>query len=173
RWCCTGSARRGRAGLAGGAEGLGGSEGWRGQSRGSLQQLEERYADLAATYSEALRQRAEQERQNERLRLDNARLRLENSRLRRENRSLFRQTLLGPDKPAAPAEEPEALHAQLGRLQEKYRRALKHLRRCRAACGPEASGLDDRELDELLGEEENEQPPCPPQQPLEERGLVS
>lgn len=178
RWGCTGSARRGRAGLAGGAEEVGGpggcQEGWRGQSRGSLQQLAERYADLAASYSEALRQRAQQETQNARLRQDNARLRLENRRLRRENRSLFRQTLLGPGEPAAPDEEAEALRAQLGRLQERHRRALQHLRRCRAACGPEASGLDDRELDELLEEEEeDEQPPSPPPQPLEERSLVS
>lgn len=51
---------------------------------------------------------------------------------------------------------------------------MQHLRRCRAACGPEASGLDDRELDELLEEEEeDEQPPSPPPQPLEERSLVS
>ncbi|NXD87532.1 TUSC1 protein, partial [Halcyon senegalensis] len=178
RWGCTGSARRGRAGLAaagsgrrGGAAGFaepgGSQEDWRGQSRGSLQQLAERYADLAASHSEALRQREEREWHNARLRQENARLRLENRRLRRENRSLFRQALLGPDpggpdKPAAsdPDEEAEALRAQLGRLQEKHRRALQHLRRCRAAGGPEAS-----ELDELL--EEDEQPPSPREQPLE------
>ncbi|XP_065716832.1 tumor suppressor candidate gene 1 protein [Patagioenas fasciata] len=173
RWGCTGSARRGRGGLTaagsgrrGGAaefaEAGGGQEGWRGQSRGSLQQLAERYADLAASHSEALRQREEEEWHNARLRLENARLRLENRRLRRENRSLFHQALLGPGsgKPAAadPSEEVEALRAQLGRLQEKHRRALQHLRRCRAAGGPEAS-----ELDELLEEDE---------QPLEKRSLV-
>ncbi|NXL66681.1 TUSC1 protein, partial [Chordeiles acutipennis] len=149
----------------------GGQECWRGQSRGSLQQLAERYADLAASHSEALRQREEREWHNARLRQENARLRLENRRLRRENRCLFRQALLGPglDKPAAsePGEEAEALRAQLGRLQEKHRRALQHLRRCRAAGGTEASELDDGELDKLL--EEDEQPPSPPEQPLEKR----
>ncbi|KAM6226284.1 tumor suppressor candidate gene 1 protein [Spheniscus humboldti] len=188
RWGCNGSARRGRAGLAapgsgrrGGAEEFaepgGGQEGWRGQSRGSLQQLAERYADLAASHSEALRQREEREWHNARLRQENARLRLENRRLRRENRCLFRQALLGPgpgglDKAAAadPGEEAEALRAQLGRLQEKHRRALQHLRRCRAAGGPEASELDDGELDELL--EEDEQPPSGPEQLLKKRSLV-
>ncbi|XP_075267142.1 tumor suppressor candidate gene 1 protein [Opisthocomus hoazin] len=183
RWGCNGSARRGRAGLAaagggrrGGAEEPPGPdasrEGWRGQSRGSPQQLAERYADLAASHSEALRQREEREWHNARLRQENARLRLENRRLRRENRSLFRQALLGPgpgglDKAADgnPDEEAEALRAQLGRLKEKHRRALQHLRRCRAAVGPEASELDDWDLEELL--EENEQPrkegsPLPP-----------
>ncbi|NXS02722.1 TUSC1 protein, partial [Oxylabes madagascariensis] len=119
-----------------------------------------RYADLAASHSEALRQREEREWHNARLRQENARLRLENRRLRRENRCLFRQALLGPgpDKPPAdPGEEAEALRAQLGRLQEKHRRALRHLRRCRAAGGPEASGAEDGELDELLLEED-EQP---------------
>ncbi|NXH11881.1 TUSC1 protein, partial [Bucco capensis] len=165
RWGCTGSARRGRewfaasgSGRRGGAEELaepgGGLEGWRGQSRGSPQQLAERYADLAASHSEALRQREEREWHNARLRQENARLRQENRRLRRENRSLFRQALLGPgagdpEEPAAadPSEEAEVLRARLGRLQEKHRRALQHLRRCRAAAGPEAS-----ELDELLEE---------------------
>ncbi|NXY71755.1 TUSC1 protein, partial [Glareola pratincola] len=173
---CNGWARRGPEGLGavgsgrgGGAEELagpsggGGQEegGWRGQSRGSPQQLAERYADLAASYSEALRQREEREWHNGRLRQENARLRLENRRLRRENRCLFRQTLLGPGPgpdqtpPAAErGEEAEALRAQLGRLQEKHRRALRHLRRCRAASGPEASDLEDRELDELLQEDE-------------------
>ncbi|NXY21005.1 TUSC1 protein, partial [Atrichornis clamosus] len=134
--------------------------GWRGQSRGSPQQLAERYADLAASHSEALRQREEREWHNARLRQENARLRLENRRLRRENRCLFRQALLGPgpDKPPTdPSEEAEALRAQLGRLQEKHRLALRHLRRCRAAGGPEASGAEDGELDELLLEED-EQP---------------
>ncbi|XP_054665309.1 tumor suppressor candidate gene 1 protein [Grus americana] len=181
RWGCNGSARRGRAGLVaagsgrrGGAEEFaepgGGEDDWRGQSRGSLHQLAERYADLAASHSEALRQREERELHNARLRQENARLRLENRRLRRENRCLFRQALLGPgpadpDKPAAadPGEEAEALRAQLGRLQEKHRRALQHLRRCRAAGGSEASELDDGELDELLEEDE---------QPLEKRSLV-
>ncbi|NXW11302.1 TUSC1 protein, partial [Fregetta grallaria] len=164
RWGCSGSARRGRGRFflggsrrRGGPEGFtwpgGGQEDWRGQSRGSLQQLAERYADLAASHSEALRQREEREWHNARLRQENARLRLENRRLRRENRCLFRQTLPGPghDKPGAadPGEETEALRAQLGQLQEKHRRALQHLRRCRAAGGPEAS-----ELDELLEEEE-------------------
>ncbi|KAM6328826.1 tumor suppressor candidate gene 1 protein [Alca torda] len=182
RWGCNGWARRGREGLGaagsgpGGAEELAGSSGgqekggWRGQSRGSLQQLAERYADLAASYSEALRQREEREWHNARLRQENARLRLENRRLRRENRCLFRQTLLGPgpDQPPAAAaaergEEAEALRAQLGLLQEKHRRALRHLRRCRAAGGPEASELEEGELDELLQEDE---------QPLEKRSLV-
>ncbi|NXE26683.1 TUSC1 protein, partial [Ardeotis kori] len=179
RWGCNGWARRGRVGLAaagsgrrGGAEEFaaagGGQEGWRGQSRGSPQQLAERYADLAASHSEALRQREEREWHNARLRQENALLRLENRRLRRENRCLFRQALLGPgrgpDEPAAAesGEEAEALRAQLGRLQEKHRRALQHLRRCRAAGGPEAS-----ELDELL--EEDEQPPSAPEKPLEKR----
>ncbi|NWR58038.1 TUSC1 protein, partial [Bucorvus abyssinicus] len=175
RWGCSGSARRVRVGFTaagssrcGGAEEFAepgsGREGWRGQSRGSLQQLAERYADLAASHSEALRQREEREWHNARLRQENARLRLENRRLRRENRTLFRQALLGPgpggpDKPvtAGPGEEAEALRAQLGRLQEKHRRALQHLRRCRAAGGPEASELDDGELDELL-QEEDERP---------------
>ncbi|NXF40308.1 TUSC1 protein, partial [Nyctibius bracteatus] len=181
RWGCNGSARRGRVGLGGGAGGGrrgwtqefsepgGGGQGWRGQSRGSLQQLAERYADLAASHSEALRQREEREWQNARLRQENTRLRLENRRLRRENRCLFRQALLGPgpDKPAAadPGEEAEALRSQLGRLQEKHRRALQHLRRCRAASGQEASELDDRELDELL-EEGEQQPPSPSGAPL-------
>ncbi|NXS69678.1 TUSC1 protein, partial [Pandion haliaetus] len=180
RWGCNGSARRGRVGLAaagsglccGGAEEIaepgGGQEGWRGQSRGSAQQLAERYADLAASHGEALRQRGEQEGHNARLRQENARLRLENRRLRRENRCLFRQALLGPgpDQPAAadPGEkvEAEALRAQLQRLQEKHRRALQHLRRCRAAGETEAS-----ELDELL--EEEEKPPSPPEQLLVKR----
>ncbi|NXC45368.1 TUSC1 protein, partial [Penelope pileata] len=140
-----GSGRGGR----GGAEELGeagGEEGWRGQSRGCPQQLAERYADLAASHCEALRQREEREWHNARLRLENARLRLENRRLRRENRCLFRQALLGPG-PCHPEESPggevEALRAQLERLQEKHRRALQHLRRCRAAEVPE---LDDGEL---------------------------
>ncbi|NXW81977.1 TUSC1 protein, partial [Alopecoenas beccarii] len=177
RWGCTGSARRGREGFGAAGSGRrggaarfaepgGGQEGWRGESRGSPQQLAERYADLAASHSEALRQREEREWHNARLRQENARLRLENRRLRRENRCLFRQALLGPGpgKPTAaePGEEAEALRAQLGRLQEKHRRALQHLRRCRAAGGPEAS-----ELDELL--EEDEQPPPLPDQPLEKR----
>ncbi|XP_054034466.1 tumor suppressor candidate gene 1 protein [Dryobates pubescens] len=185
RWVCSGSARRGRVGLAtagsggrGGAEEFAelpsGQEGWRGQSRGSLQQLAERYADLAASHSEALRQREEREWHNARLRQENARLRIENRRLRRENRSLFRQALLGPgpDGPTAsdPAEEAEALRAQLGQLQEKHRRALQHLRRCRASGGPEASELDDGELDKLL--EEDKQLPSPPEQALEKRSLV-
>ncbi|XP_074875525.1 tumor suppressor candidate gene 1 protein [Buteo buteo] len=182
RWGCNGSARRGRAGFAaaapaggpccGGAEEIaapgGRQEGWRGQSRGSAQQLAERYADLAASHGEALRQREEQEWHNARLRQENARLRLENRRLRRENRCLFRQALLGPgpDQPAAGEKaEAEALRAQLRRLQEKHRRALQHLRRCRAAGGPEAS-----ELDELL--EEDEKPPSPPEQLLVKRSLV-
>ncbi|XP_049650878.1 tumor suppressor candidate gene 1 protein [Accipiter gentilis] len=183
RWGCNGSARRGRAGFAaaapaggpccGGAgeiaEPGGRQEGWRGQSRGSAQQLAERYADLAASHGEALRQREEQEWHNARLRQENARLRLENRRLRRENRCLFRQALLGPgpEQPAAAGEkaEAEALRAQLRRLQEKHRRALQHLRRCRAAGGPEAS-----ELDELL--EEDEKPPSPPEQLLVKRSLV-
>ncbi|KAM6104978.1 tumor suppressor candidate gene 1 protein [Pterocles gutturalis] len=174
RWGCNGSARGGRTGLAaagscrhGRAEEFtepgGGPEDWRGQSRGSLQQLAERYADLAASHSEALRQREEREWHNARLRQENARLRLENRRLRRENRCLFRQALLGPspggpDKPDAPdaGEEAEDLRAQLRRLKEKHRRALLKLQRCRAAGGPEASELDDGELDELL--EEDEQP---------------
>ncbi|NWU48182.1 TUSC1 protein, partial [Dromas ardeola] len=133
--------------------------GWRGQSRGSLQQLAERYADLAASYSEALRQREERERHNEQLQQENARLRLGDRPLRRENRCLFRQTLLGPGpdqtSPAAErSEEVEGLRAQLGRLKEKHRRALRHLRRCRAASGPEASELEDEDLDELLREDE-------------------
>ncbi|NWH60204.1 TUSC1 protein, partial [Geococcyx californianus] len=138
--------------------------GWRGESRGSPQQLAERYADLAQSHGEALRQREEREWHNARLRQENARLRLENRRLRRENRCLFHQALLGPG-PDAAGQEAEALRAQLGRLQEKHRRALQHLRRCRAAGGPEAS-----ELDELL--EEDEQPPSPCEQPLEKRSLV-
>ncbi|NXY62877.1 TUSC1 protein, partial [Callaeas wilsoni] len=150
-----GAAEAPEAGEAGG-----GRQGWRGESRGSPQQLAERYADLAASHSEALRQREEREWHNARLRQENARLRLENRRLRRENRCLFRQALLGPgpDKPPAdPSEEAEALRTQLGRLQEKHRRALQHLRRCRAAGGLEASGAEDGELDELLLEED-EQP---------------
>ncbi|NXL51535.1 TUSC1 protein, partial [Podilymbus podiceps] len=178
RWGCNRSARRGRVGLAGSgrrggaeefAESGGGQQGWRGQSRGSLQQLAERYADLAASHTEALRQREEREWHNARLRQENARLRLENRRLRRENRCLFRQALQGPgnpDKPGAadPGEEAEALRAELGQLQEKHRRALEHLRRCRAAGVPEASELDAGELDELL--EEDERPPAPHEQPL-------
>lgn len=184
RWVCSGSARRGRgrvatagSGCRGGAEEFAelpsGQEGWRGQSRGSLQQLAERYADLAASHSEALRQREEREWHNARLRQENARLRLENRRLRRENRSLFRQALLGPgpDGPtASDSAEAEALRAQLGQLQEKHRRALQHLRRCRAGGGPEASELDDGELDELL--EEDKQLVSPPEQALEKRSLV-
>uniref|UniRef100_A0A8C9FWT9 Tumor suppressor candidate gene 1 protein n=1 Tax=Pavo cristatus TaxID=9049 RepID=A0A8C9FWT9_PAVCR len=163
RWSCNGSLRRGRAGLAtgvgrggrgaGGAEELseaGGEKGWRGQSRGCPQQLAERYADLAASHCEALRQREEREWHNARLRLENARLRLENRRLRRENRCLFRQALLGPgphepekgERPG-PGGEAEALRAQLERLQEKHRRALQHLRRCR-----EQAELDDGELED-------------------------
>ncbi|XP_031953133.1 tumor suppressor candidate gene 1 protein [Corvus moneduloides] len=175
RWD-SGAARGGRAALGaaagsggrgGAAEAGGGRQGWRGESRGSPQQLAERYADLAASHSEALRQREEREWHNARLRQENARLRLENRRLRRENRCLFRQALLGPgpDKPPAdPGEEAEALRAQLGRLQEKHRRALRHLRRCRAAGGPEASGAEDGELDELLLEEDD--------QPLDKKSLV-
>ncbi|NXY85477.1 TUSC1 protein, partial [Alcedo cyanopectus] len=188
RWGCTGSARRGREGLSasgsgrrGGVQGFsetgGGPEDWRGQSRGSLQQLAERYADLAASHSEALRQREDREWHNARLRQENARLRLENRRLRRENRSLFRQALLGPgpgdpDKPAAsePDKEAESLRAQLGRLEEKHRRALQRLRRCRAAGGSEASELDDEELNELL--EEDKQPPSPCDHSLEKRSLL-
>ncbi|KAM4878566.1 tumor suppressor candidate gene 1 protein [Sylvia borin] len=159
--------RGGRGGAAEAAEAGGGQRGWRGESRGSPQQLAERYADLAASHSEALRQREEREWHNARLRQENARLRLENRRLRRENRCLFRQALLGPgpDKPPPdPGEEAEALRAQLGRLQEKHRRALRHLRRCRAAGGPEASGAEDGELDELLLEED--------EQPLDKKSLV-
>lgn len=181
RWGCTGGARRGREGFTAAGNGRrggaadfcgpgGGPESWRGQSRGSPQQLAERYADLAASHSEALRQREEREWHNARLRQENARLRLENRRLRRENRCLFRQTLLrhGPDDPAAGAaeqhgEEAQALRAQLGRLQEKHRRALQHLRRCRASGGPEASEVEDEELKELLEEDE---------QTLEKRSLV-
>ncbi|KAM9262918.1 tumor suppressor candidate gene 1 protein [Morus bassanus] len=190
RWCSDGSARRGRAGPATGSDFRGGRAGgefsqgggefsqacWRGQSRGSPQQLAERYADLAASHSEALRQREEREWHNARLRQENARLRLENRRLRRENRCLFRQTLLGPDPgypyhPAAnPGDEAEALRAQLGRLQEKHRRALQHLRRCRAAGAPESAELDDGDLDELL--QDDEQPPFARGQPLERRVLV-
>ncbi|XP_074935025.1 tumor suppressor candidate gene 1 protein [Phalacrocorax aristotelis] len=180
RWGSEGSARRGRAGLGaatgssiGGGAG-GGQDGWRGQSRGSPQQLAERYADLAASHSEALRQREEREWHNARLRQENARLRLENRRLRRENRCLFRQALLGPS-PGCPhnaaaadrGEEAEALRDQLGRLQEKHRRALQHLRRCRAAGAVEP---DDGDLDELL--KEDEQPPFAREQPLEKRMLV-
>ncbi|XP_068784664.1 tumor suppressor candidate gene 1 protein [Struthio camelus] len=200
RWGCNGSAWRGRAGLGGGAAeafaeqgggggrgggggGVAGGGGWRGQSRGSPQQLAERYADLAASHSEALRQREEREWHNARLRQENARLRLENRRLRRENRSLFRQALLGPGPPpAAAADSPppaageaqaeaQALREQLRRLQEKHRRAVQHLRRCRAAGGPAAPELDDGELDELLEEEEEAAPP-PAEQPLEQRSLV-
>ncbi|XP_061211080.1 tumor suppressor candidate gene 1 protein [Neopsephotus bourkii] len=176
RWSSAGVARRGRAGVGGGAEGLRGQggrqEGWRGQSQGSLQQLAERYADLAASYSEALWQRAEQETENARLRQDNARLRLENRRLRRENRSLFRQTLAGPDTAdnrAAIQGEVEALRAQLEKLQERHTRALQELRRCQTPCWSKASGFDDRKLGELL---EKEQAPCPPQQPLEKKGQL-
>ncbi|KAM9367983.1 tumor suppressor candidate gene 1 protein [Phaethornis superciliosus] len=190
RWGCSGSARRGRAGLlAGGSGSRGGAEevaepgggqtGWRGQSRGSLQQLAERYADLAASHSEALRQREEREWHNARLRQENARLRLENRRLRRENRCLFRQALLGPgpsgpDEPPAAdqGEEAEALRAQLRRLQEKHRRALQHLRRRRAAAGPEASELDDGELGELLEEEEKEKEKEEEQEHPLEKSLV-
>ncbi|NXV71026.1 TUSC1 protein, partial [Atlantisia rogersi] len=145
----------------------GGEEGWQGHSRRYAQQLAERFADLAASHSEALQQREERERQNARLQLENMRLQLENRRLRRENRCLFRQHLQrhGLDEPAAadPGEEAEALQAQLGRLQEKYRRALRHLRRCRAAGVPAASELRDAELDELLQDEllEDEQQPSP------------
>ncbi|XP_064499228.1 tumor suppressor candidate gene 1 protein [Pseudopipra pipra] len=181
RWA-GGAARGGRAALgaaagggrAGGAaepgergEPGGGRQGWRGESRGSPQQLAERYADLAASHSEALRQREEREWHNARLRQENVRLRLENRRLRRENRCLFRQALLGPgpDKaPVEPGEEAEALRAQLARLQEKHRRALRHLRRCRAAGGQEASGAEDGELDELLLEED--------EQSLDKKSLV-
>ncbi|XP_054042948.1 tumor suppressor candidate gene 1 protein [Rissa tridactyla] len=181
RWSWNGWARRGREGLGAAGSGRSGAEvvagpsgvqeqgGWRGQSRGSLQQLSERYADLAASYSEALRQREERECHNARLRQENTRLRLENRRLRRENRYLFRQTLLGPgpDQPPPAAaelgEDAEALRAQLGRLQEKHRQALRCLRRCRAADGTEASELEDGELDELLQEDE---------QPLEKKSLV-
>ncbi|KAM9167055.1 tumor suppressor candidate gene 1 protein [Mergus octosetaceus] len=185
RWGCSGSARRARAGLgAGAAAGSGrgvvvvvggdvgaeeGSvlcqEGWRGQSRGSVQQLAERYADLAASHSEALRQREEREWHNARLRQENARLRLENRRLRRENRCLFRQALLGPEPRDPQQGEAEELRAQLGRLQEKHRRALQQLRRCRAE-----GETDDSELEELLLREEegDERPPAP----LEKRGLV-
>ncbi|XP_025961075.2 tumor suppressor candidate gene 1 protein [Dromaius novaehollandiae] len=186
RWGCNGSAWRGRAGLAvagsggrgeaaafaeqGGGGWRGG--GWRGQSRGSLQQLAERYADLAASHREALRQREEREWHNARLRQENARLRLENRRLRRENRSLFRQALLGPGPgpDCSAAGDAAALRDQLRRLQEKHRRAVQHLRRCRAAGGPAAPELDDGELEELL--EEDAPPPPPPEQPLEQRSLV-
>ncbi|KAJ7423698.1 tumor suppressor candidate 1 [Pitangus sulphuratus] len=126
--------------------------------------LHRRYADLAASHSEALRQREEREWQNARLRQENARLRVENRRLRRENRCLFRQALLGPGPDKPPGEEAEALRAQLGRLQEKHRRALRHLRRCRAAGGQEASGAEDGELDELLLEED--------EQSLDKKSLV-
>ncbi|XP_071887402.1 tumor suppressor candidate gene 1 protein [Anas platyrhynchos] len=188
RWGCSGSARRARAGLGAGtgaaATGSGrgvvvvggggvgaeeGSalcqEGWRGQSRGSVQQLAERYADLAASHSEALRQREEREWHNARLRQENARLRLENRRLRRENRCLFRQALLGPEPRDPRQGEAEELRAQLGRLQERHRRALQQLRRCRAE-----GGAEDGELEELLLREEegDERPPAP----LEKRGLV-
>ncbi|XP_067172310.1 tumor suppressor candidate gene 1 protein [Apteryx mantelli] len=188
RWGCNGSAWRGRAGLAGavavaGSGGRGeaaaafaeqGGGGWRGQSRGSLQQLAERYADLAASHREALRQREEREWHNARLRQENARLRLENRRLRRENRSLFRQALLGPGPAGRGADRPAggdaaALRDQLRRLQEKHRRAVQHLRRCRAAGGPAAPELDDGELEELL---EEDAPPPPSEQPLEQRSLV-
>ncbi|NXS14472.1 TUSC1 protein, partial [Neodrepanis coruscans] len=108
---------------------------------------------------EALRQREEREWHNARLRQENARLRLENRRLRRENRCLFRQALLGPGpdkRPTEPGEEAEALRAQLGRLQEKHRRALRHLRRCSAAGRPDVSAAEDGELDELLLEEDEQ-----------------
>ncbi|NXX84892.1 TUSC1 protein, partial [Urocolius indicus] len=107
--------------------------------------------------------REEREWHNARLREENARLRLENRRLRRENRCLFRQALLGPgaggpNKPAAePGEEVEVLRARLGQLQEKHRRALQQLRRCRAAGGSEASERNDGELDQLLEEDEEEE----------------
>ncbi|XP_063035851.1 tumor suppressor candidate gene 1 protein [Melospiza melodia melodia] len=160
-------AAAGSGGAAEEAGAGGGRQGWRGESRGSPQQLAERYADLAASHSEALRQREEREWHNARLRQENTRLRLENRRLRRENRWLFRQALRGPgpDKPSAdPDEEAEALRAQLGRLQEKHRRALWHLRRCRAAGGPEVSGAEEGELEELLLEED--------EQPLDKKSLV-
>ncbi|XP_042730062.1 tumor suppressor candidate gene 1 protein [Lagopus leucura] len=164
RWGCNGSLRRGRAGLAagvgrggrgsGGPEELleaGGEKGWRGQSRGCPQQLAERYADLAASHCEALRQREEREWHNARLRLENVRLRLENRRLRRENRCLFRQALLGPgphepEKGERPDQggEAETLRAQLERLQEKHRRVLQHLQRCR-----ELAELGGGEVQEL------------------------
>ncbi|XP_071436849.1 tumor suppressor candidate gene 1 protein [Pithys albifrons albifrons] len=146
-----GSAEQGQRGARGGQ--------WRGEARGSPQLLAERYADLAASHGEALRQLEQDEWQNARLRLENVRLRLENRRLRRENRCLFQQALLGPgpDKPSTdPGEEVEALRAQLGRLQERHRRALRHLRRCRVAGGQEASGAEDGELDELLQEEDEQ-----------------
>ncbi|NXS60934.1 TUSC1 protein, partial [Brachypteracias leptosomus] len=171
RWSCSGWARRGRVGRAaagGRGEGeefarTGGAQaGWRGQLRGSPHQLVERYADLAAIHNEALRQREEREWQNLRLRQENSRLRQENRRLLRENRCLFRQALLTHSSPDAassdPAEEAvteaKALRAQLGRLREKHRRALQHLRRCRVAGGVEALELDNGELDELLDEDE-------------------
>ncbi|NXJ04180.1 TUSC1 protein, partial [Odontophorus gujanensis] len=170
RWGCNGPLRRGRAGLPAGVGGeeepseAGGEKGWRGQSRGCPQQLAERYADLAASHCEALRQREEREWHNARLRLENARLRLENRRLRRENRCLFRQALLGPG-PHEPdnGEEAEALRAQLVRLQEKHRRALQLLRRCR-----EQAELDGGELDELLRDDA----PTPPALDPEERGAA-
>ncbi|NXT22853.1 TUSC1 protein, partial [Syrrhaptes paradoxus] len=164
RWAVSGSARGPRVRLAaadsgcrGGAEEftvLGrGREDWRGQSRGSLPQLVERYADLAARHWEALRMREEQEWYNAQLSVENTQLRLENHHLRQANRYLRRG---GPDKSAFPdaGEEVEALRAQLRQLKEKHRRALLQLRRCRAAGGPEASKLDEAELDELLKEDE-------------------
>ncbi|XP_062456179.1 tumor suppressor candidate gene 1 protein [Rhea pennata] len=178
RWGCSGSGRRGQAGLGGGGSGGGGvaaggsgeeaaaapgeQDGWRGQSRGSPQQLAERYADLAARHREAVRQREEREWHNARLRLENARLRLENARLRRENRSLFRQTLLGP-APGGPERGGDAaLRDRLRRLQEKHRRAVQQLRRCRE--------LDDGELEELLEEAEEEAEEAVA--PAEQRSLV-
>ncbi|NXI36979.1 TUSC1 protein, partial [Galbula dea] len=128
---------------------------WRALPRGSPQQLAERYADLAASHCEALRLREEKESDNVRLQLENTQLRRETRRLRRENRRLFQEILPGTDavsdKPATSdlAAEAEALRVQLERLQEKHRRALQQLRRCRAAGGLAAS-----ELDELLEEEE-------------------
>uniref|UniRef100_A0A8C4UAI4 Tumor suppressor candidate 1 n=1 Tax=Falco tinnunculus TaxID=100819 RepID=A0A8C4UAI4_FALTI len=140
----------------------GGPQGWRGQSRGSLQHLAERYADLAASHCQALQQQEEQKWHNAQLRYENVQLWLENRRLRRENRSLFRQALLGPgpEEPSAVelGEEVAALRAQLESLQEKHRQALRCLRRCRAASRPGDSGLDDGDLVELLGEDE--QPPA-------------
>ncbi|KAM6230000.1 tumor suppressor candidate gene 1 protein [Porphyrio hochstetteri] len=186
RWRCSVSPRRGRAGLAAAGSGRlygagelvesgGGEEDWRGQSRGSVQQLAERYVDLAACHSEALRQREERERHNARLRQENLRLRQENRRLRRENRCLFNQALQGPDpdKPTAD-EEVEALRVQVGRLQQKYRRALLHLRRCRSGSELEGSEVDDTELNELLQDKllEDEQQPSPIEQ-LVEKSLVS
>lgn len=137
----------------------GGEKGWKGQSQGCPQQLAERYADLAASHCEAVQQREEGEWHNAQLRLENVRLRLENRRLRRENRCLFHQALLGngPHEPEkgerqGSGGEAEALRAQLERLHEKHRLALKHLRRCQ-----ERAELDDEELQELLRDD-----PLPP-----------